>query len=164
MAPLINDSDPKHVETNTNIKVPTESPPVIPNFSKVPTLNLRKLSGPEIRNREQSSEDSCLSAIRANNRISEQWLTTTGDYFNRPPHCWNFQLPASALGFGVKHCGTTEQIRTTSQTLEIRGRQQKEFWKKAKQLLELNTLLGLPLKELKDKEKVLLAKLDDKNN
>ena len=57
-----------------------------------------------------------------------------------------------------------KQLVVSSQTLKIRDRQQQELLKKASQLIESNQLVGLQLRELKDKHRVLLAKLDNQNN
>ena len=178
------------VKTNTKMLVPTESLPVIPNFFLVPTLNLWRLRIRNDQDRTYEQEDKVLktrlevpfeqiTAFQNNyspqpETISTDHLIVENSHFRR--QLWDSESNIADLESKLDRltiskqtaCHEKEELRkqlvVSSQTLKIRDRQQQELLKKSCQLIESNQLLGLQLKELKDKHGVLQAKLDNQNN
>ena len=180
----------KNVKTNTKMLVPTESLPVIPNISLVPALNLWRLRNSNDQDRTYELENKVLkirvempfeqiTAFPSNDSpqpetISTDHLIVENSHFRR--QLWDSESSIADLQSKLDRltlskqtaCLEKEELRkqlvVSSQTLKIRDRQQQELLKKASQLIESNQLLGLQLRELKDKHRVLLAKLDNQNN
>ena len=180
----------KNVKTNTKMLLPTESLPVIPNFSLVPTLNLWRLRNRNDQDRTYELENKVLkirvempfeqiTAFPSNDSpqpetISTDLLIVENSHFWR--QLWDSESSIADLQSKLDRltiskqtaCLEKEELRkqlvVSSQTLKIRDRQQQELLKKASQFIKSNQLLGLHLRELKDKHRVLLAKLDNQNN
>ena len=178
------------VKTNTKMLVPTESLSVIPNFSLVPTLNLWRLRNRNDQDRTYELENKVLktrvevpfeqiTAFRNNDSPQAETISTDHlivENLNFRRQLWDSESNIADLQSKLDRltiskqtaCYEKEELRkqlvVSSQTLKIRDRQQQELLKKASQLIESNQLLGLQLKELKDKHRVLLATLDNRNN
>ena len=177
-------------KTTTKMLVPTESLPVISNFSLVPTLNFWRLRNRNDKDRTYELENKVLKtrvevpfeqiAAFPNNdspqpeTISTDHLIVETSHFRRQlcyseSNIADLQSKLDRLTISKQTaCHEKEELRkqlvVSSQTQKIRDRQQQELLKKASHLIESNQLLGLQLKELKDKHRVLLAKLDNQNN
>ena len=180
----------QNVKPKTKTQVPTESLPVIPNFSQVPTLNLWRLRNRNDQDLKYEIENKVLktraevpfeqiTAFPSSDSpqpetISTGHLIVENSNFRR--QLWDSESNIADLQSKLDRLTISkqtalhekEELRTqlviSSQTLKMPDRQQQELLKKANQLIESNQLLGLQLMELKDKPRVLLSKLDNKNN
>ena len=141
----------QNVITNTKILVPTESLPVIPNFSLLPTLNLRRLRNRNDQDRKYELENKVL---KTRVEVPFEQITVFPSTDSPQPET------ISTDHLIVENSNFRHQLWDSESN--IADRQQKELLKKANQLIETNKLLGLQLKELKDKQRVLLAKLTTK--
>ena len=178
----------QNVIANTKMLVPTKSLPVIPDFSLLPTLNLRRLGNRNNQDRKYELENKVLKTrvevpfeqiTVFPSTDSPQPETISTDHLivensNFRHQLWDSESNIADLQSKLDRlkiskqsaCREKEEFRkqlvVSSQTVKIRDRQQLELLKKANQLIETNKLPGLQLKELKDKQIVLLAKLTTK--